>query len=62
MSSADEQKERGSGDRAARLEAELRANLKKRKQQAKARARASADATGAAGKPTPDEPSSDDAE
>lgn len=35
-----ERNERGANDRAARLEAELRANLKKRKEQAKARTRA----------------------
>lgn len=34
-----ERNKRGANDRAARLEAELRANLKKRKEQAKARAR-----------------------
>ncbi len=35
-----ERNKRGANDRVARLEAELRANLKKRKEQAKARTRA----------------------
>lgn len=38
--SSDDVKKRGGTNRAARLEAELRANLKKRKEQAQARARA----------------------
>jgi hypothetical protein len=37
--SSDDVKKRGGTNRAARLEAQLRANLKKRKEQARARAR-----------------------
>jgi hypothetical protein len=43
MMSSNDTKKGGGGGRAARLEAQLRANLKKRKEQARARAR-SADA------------------
>ncbi|HEY8246677.1 MAG TPA: hypothetical protein VIG38_05295 [Hyphomicrobium sp.] len=39
------ERKKGGNARAARLEAELRANLKKRKDQAKARARAAAPGT-----------------
>jgi hypothetical protein len=46
-----ERKKGGSKGRAARLEAELRANLKKRKDQAKARARTAATDDAAAAKP-----------
>jgi len=39
MMSSNDAKKGGSANRAARLEAQLRANLKKRKEQARARAR-----------------------
>ena len=46
MMSGDDAKKGRGNDRAARLEAQLRANLKKRKEQARARTRAASDDAG----------------
>jgi hypothetical protein len=46
MMSSNDAKKGGGANRAARLEAQLRANLKKRKEQARARTRAASDDAG----------------